>query len=154
MVTIKPKTVVTMKMHGACTTHARTDVSVRDIEVTIDEPAERGGSNLGPSPTETLMASLAGCTNRITHKIADAIGVDIKDMAVDVEAKFDRRGVELKEEIDVPFPEILLTIDMVTNADDALLERLKTDLARFCPISKVIRQSGTKITEVWNVSRA
>ncbi|MEM9683224.1 MAG: hypothetical protein AAF942_08160, partial [Pseudomonadota bacterium] len=60
----------------------------------------------------------------------------------------------MEEEIDVPFPEILLTIDMVTNADDALLERLKTDLARFCPISKVIRQSGTEITEVWNVSRA
>ena len=42
MVTIKPKTVVTMKMAGACTTHARTDVTVRDITVVIDEPAERG----------------------------------------------------------------------------------------------------------------
>ena len=100
------------------------------------------------------MASLTGCTNRITHKIADAIGIEILEMSVDVEAKFDRRGVELKEEIDIPFPEILLTIDMVTNADDALIDRLKTDLARFCPISKVIRQSGTKINEVWNVSRA
>lgn len=153
MVTIRPKTVVTLKVHGTCTTHARTDVSMRDINMTIDEPTDRGGTNEGPSPTETLLASLTGCTNRITHKVADANGVDIQDMSVDVEAKFDRRGTQLEEEINVPFPEITLKIDITTDADEASIEKVKTDLARFCPISKVIRQSGTKINEIWTVSR-
>lgn len=153
MVTIKPKTVVSMKVHGACTTHARTDVSVRDITVTIDEPAERGGSNEGPSPTEALLASLAGCTNRITHKVAAANDVDIQDMSVDIEARFDRRGADMKEEIDVPFPDIDLKIRITTDADDAAIEKVKTDLHRFCPISKVIRQAGTQIHEEWTVTR-
>lgn len=153
MVTIRPKTVIDLKLHGACTSDTRTDISVRNLEFPIDERLERGGTNAGPSPTETLMAALAGCTNRITHKCADAHGVEIAAMSVDVDGKFDRRGSSLEEEIDVPFPEVTLKIAITTDADDAAIEKVKTDLAKFCPISKVIRQSGTKIKEIWTVTR-
>jgi uncharacterized OsmC-like protein len=153
VVTIKPKTVVKMKLQGACPSHARTDVSVRDVRLTIDEPLERGGTNSGPSPTETLMSALIACTNVITHKIAAKHGIAIVAMSVDLEATFDRRGVTLAEEIAVPFPEIALTINMTSAASAAQIETLKSELAMFCPVSKVIRQSGTKITEIWNVER-
>jgi len=102
---------------------------------------------------ETMLAALAGCTNRITHKIAAERGVDIADMSVDVEALFDRRGVTLAEEVDIPFPEIKLTIELTTGADDRTMEAVKTDLHRFCPISKVIRQAGTTILETWTIKR-
>ena len=55
MVTIKPKSVVTMKMQGACTTPARTDVSDGNLTVVVDEPVERGGSGKGLSPTPTML---------------------------------------------------------------------------------------------------
>lgn len=153
MVTIKPKTVVTMKLHGACTTHARTDVSADNLTMVVDEPLERGGSGEGMSPTQTMIAALLGCTNRISQKIAAANGVTVQAMTVDAEAKFDRRGADMKEEIAVPFPEIALTIAMTTDADDAAIETIKSDLPKFCPISKVIRESGTKITEEWIITR-
>ena len=114
MVSIKPKTIVTMKLQGTCSTHARTDVLVRDAEITIDEPEERGGTNLGPSPTETMLAALIGCTNIITHKIAAKNGIQIDVMSVDVEATLDGRGVTLAEEIEVPFREIKLLVSPVT----------------------------------------
>ena len=119
----------------------------------IDEPLERGGSGEGLSPTQTMLAALIGCTNRISRKIAAANGVGVQAMSVDAEAKFDRRGADMKEEIAVPFPEIDLTISLTTDADDAAIEIVKTDLAKFCPISKVIRESGTKITEHWIINR-
>jgi uncharacterized OsmC-like protein len=153
VVTIKPKTVVTQKLQGACPTHARTDVSVRDLSLTIDEPKERGGTNTGPSPTETLMSALIACTNVITHKIAAKHGIAIDAMSVDLEAKFDRRGVTLAEEIAVPFPEVTLTINLTSEASAAEIETLKSELAMFCPVSKVIREAGTRITEIWNVER-
>jgi len=53
----------------------------------------------------------------------------------------------------VPFPKIRLLIDMTTDASKADMEKVKTDLRRFCPISKVIRNSGTELEEVWNVTR-
>ncbi len=153
MVSIKPKTVVTMNLQGTCRSHSRTDVAVRDRQITIDEPEVRGGTNQGPAPTETMLAALIGCTNVITHKIAAKNGVRIDALSVNVEAAFDRRGVTLMEEVAVPFPEITMRIEITTDADDSAIETLKTDLARFCPVSKVIRQSGSKLNEIWTIIR-
>jgi len=33
------------------------------------------------------------------------------------------------------------------------MEKVKADLHRFCPVSKVIRHSGAEIEEVWQVTR-
>src|ERR687897_1493235 len=110
MVTVTQKTVVTQKLQGRCTSHSRTDVTVRARSMIIDEPLERGGTNQGFTPTETMMASLIGCTNVIAHKVAAKNGVVIKSMNVRLEAQFDRRGVMLQEEIDLPFPSATLYI--------------------------------------------
>jgi putative redox protein len=153
MVTVTQKTVVTQKLEGRCTSHSRTDVTVRDRTVAIDEPVERGGTNQGLTPTETLMASLIGCTNVITHKVAHKNGVDIRSMNVRLEAQFDRRGVTLQEEVEVPFPSATLYIDLETDADPAAVEKVKRELAMFCPVAKVFRAAGIALEEVWNVKR-
>lgn len=56
----------------------------------------------------------------------------------------DRRGTQLLEEIEVPFPKIRLVINVTTDANEGGMEKVKTDLHRFCPISKVARNSGTE----------
>ncbi len=150
---VKMKTVITMRAKGACLSHARTDVSVGGHTVVIDEPEVRGGTNLSASPTETLMASLIGCTNVIGHKVAKMHEVDVQEMSVDLTAQFDRRGVILEEEVDIPFPEVNLKIHLTTDADDSKIELIKRDLPRFCPVSKVIRESGTVINEEWSITR-
>ena len=153
MVTPKMKTVVTMRLEAACPSHSRTDVTVRDTGMTIDEPLERGGTNQGPSPTETLMSALAACTNVIAHKCADKHGVAFQDFHVNVVSKFDRRGVTLQEEIDLPFDNIEVMIDVTTDADDSAMELVKADLPRYCPVSKVMRQAGSTVTDVWTIKR-
>jgi len=136
MAAVVQKTVVTQKLEGRCVSHSRTDIAVRDRSVTLDEPLERGGTNLGLTPTETLMAALIGCTNVITHKVAHRLGVPIKSMNVRAEAQFDRRGVTLQDEIDA-----------------VSVERVKRELAMYCPIAKVLRGAGTDVREVWSVKR-
>lgn len=152
MVTVKQKTVVKMSLKGIGETHSRTKVSVRDVSSVIDEPVERDGTNQGLTPTETLMAALIGCTNVITQRIAHHKGVKIEGMAIDCTADFDRRGVTLQEEIDVPFPAVQLDIAFKSDATPDQVEEIKADLQKFCPISKVVRGSGTKVEETWNVS--
>ena len=153
MAAVVQKTVVTQKLEGKCVSHSRTDISVRDRSVTLDEPIERGGTNQGLTPTETLMAALIGCTNVITHKVAHRLGVHIKSMNVRAETQFDRRGVTLQEEIDVPFPSVTLYVEVETDADAASVERVKRELAMFCPLAKVLRGSGTELREVWSVRK-
>jgi putative redox protein len=153
MVTVREKTTVIQCIQGNCPTHSRTEISVRDVKAVIDEPREREGTNMGPTPTETMVAALIACTNVISHKCAKKHGVELKAMTIDVESTFDRRGSQLLEEIEVPFPKIRLVIDITTDASEADIEKIKVDLHRFCPISKVVRNSGTDVEEVWNVTR-
>ena len=153
MVTIRQKTTVEMKLSATAETHARTRVKVRDVEGLIDEPEARGGTNQAPSPTETLMASLIGCTNVITQKIAHKRGVEIEAMDIRLRAQFDRRGVLLDEEIEQPFSDLVMDIDITTSATNDEMDAIKADLAKFCPVAKVFRGSGIGVTENWNVIR-
>ena len=105
MVTVRPKTTVQQHIAATCPTHSRTDLQVRDLESVIDEPEERDGTNLGFTPTETLIASLIGCTNVISHKIAHKHGIAFDDMTIEAEATFDRRGASLMEEIKRTVPQ-------------------------------------------------
>lgn len=151
---VTQKTVVRMVLDAECPTHARTHARAGKHETVIDEPAARGGTDLGPTPIETMIAALLGCTNVILNRVAEKHDVAIKDLSLQAEASFDRRGVMLEEEVAVPFPEIRLTINLTTPASDDRIERVKSDLGKFCPVSKVIRQSGTRLEEIWNIKRA
>lgn len=152
MAVIREKTTIKMRMEGAALSHSRTDVSIRGLTKVIDEPLERGGTNLGMSPTETFAASLVGCTNVISHKIAHRMGVDIQAMVIRLEADFDRRGVTLAEDVAVPFPAMTLHMDVTTNATPEQMTQLQNELAMYCPIAKLVRASGTVLSEVWNVT--
>lgn len=150
MANVKIKAIAPMTMKGTVQSHARTDIAVRDVTSIIDEPEARGGTNQGLTPTETQIAALVGCTNVITQRLAQREGVQIGAMEIDAQVAFDRRGAMLAEEIEVPFPDITLTIELATDATDAQLETIKLDLGRYCPIAKVLRAAGSVISEVWN----
>ena len=151
MATVRPKTTVVQHLTATCPTHSRSDVSVRDLESVIDEPVERDGTNLGFTPTETMIAALIGCTNVISNKIAHKLGVEMRDMSIDADATFDRRGTTLMEEIEVPFEKIELHVNVTTPNSAEEIAKVREELQKFCPIAKVIRNSGTVIEEHWNV---
>ena len=152
MTNMTPKTEVTMSMSATGETHARTKINIRDVSSIIDEPEARGGTNQGLTPTETLMASLIGCTNVISKRIAHKMGIELGEMDIQLSAKFDRRGTMLEEEIDIPFSSVTMDIEIDTDATEEQMTALKTDLAKFCPIAKVLRGSGVKIIENWIVN--
>ena len=142
--------VVHMKLDGSSKSHSRADIIARDVESVIDEPIARGGTNLGLSPTETLVSSLLGCTNVITHRIMDKMGFTINSLDIKSKTLFNKDGASLVQEVDIPFPEITLDIDISTDASENDLIEVKKQLAMYCPIGKVIRNSGTVINENWN----
>ena len=148
------KTRVRTKVSGESESHSRTLLKSRDLIDISDEPEMRGGTNEGFAPTEMALASLIACSNVITHKIAAKNGIEIKHIDFELDAEFNRLGVTLEQEVDVPFPEILLTIHLTTTASDGQIETLKTELPKFCPVAKVFSMSGSKIETNWLVNKA
>ena len=149
MVQIKPKTKVKFRLHADCTSHSRAGVKVRDVGFTIDEPAERGGTNEGPSPTETAVAALVGCTNTISHKCAKALGIDIGNLEISAVCELDRRGVILQEEVDVPFQKIEVDVLYSGSATQEEAERVARETEKYCAVSKLFRMAGTELTHKW-----
>ncbi len=146
---VKMKPVVTYRATADCPSHSRTEIPIRDLTVTIDEPVERGGTNLGASPTELAMSSLIGCTNVIGHKNAARLGIDLGAVTIDAQAQFDRRGVLMQEEVDVPFPSITLTVNCTTSASQEELDQVAQETAKYCAISKLFEAAGTDLTINW-----
>jgi len=149
MMALKQKTVVDLRAKAVGLTHSRTDIAVRDVSITIDEPAARGGTNLGPAPTEAALAALAGCTNVIGHKCAVRLGVDIGNLTIEMTCAFDRRGVTLEEEVDVPFTALRQVVTCDGSLSEEDLENVAEDVAKYCPLSKLFEQAGTILETVW-----
>ena len=147
-ITVKP---AIYTMHGVSTSHSRTDITVRDVSVTTDEPLERNGTNVAASPTETMISALIGCTNNVTIRIAEHKKLNFELISIDADVIFDRRGVVLAEEIEVPVPEITLTITAKTDASAEQLKEMQEMLPIFCPVSRVFQAAGTNVIEKWNI---
>lgn len=150
MAAIRLKTSVKLGARAECPSHSRADVAVRDLSFAIDEPLERGGTNAGPTPTDTALAALIGCTNVIGHKCASALGIDIGHLAIDAACDFDRRGVTLQQEIEVPFTSIILTVVSDGSADQAALDKVAIETEKYCPLSKLFKAAGTHLEVHWS----
>lgn len=146
---IRQKTSMTIKLTARGTSHARSETEVDGNIVVIDEPVARGGTNEGPSPTATAYAALVGCTNVIGHKCADKLGIDIGQLAFGMEVDFDRRGVLLTEEVDVPFTAIRLEVTSGGSCSEDELKKVAKETAKFCAISKLFERAGTDLCINW-----
>ena len=147
---IRMKTTVTLRAKAECPSHSRADVAVRDLNFAIDEPTERGGTNLGPTPTDTAIAALIGCTNVIGNKCAKKLGVDIGHLSIDASCQFDRRGVTLEEEIEVPFQSVTLDVLADGTASAEELQQVAAETAKYCPLSKLFENAGSTVTVNWS----
>lgn len=147
--TIRQRTRMRIKLAGRGASHARSEVEIDSNMVVIDEPVERGGTNEGPSPTATAYAALIGCTNVIGNKCAKKLGLDIGRLAFRMEVDFDRRGVLLMEEVDVPFSAIRLEVIADGPASQKDLDQVAAQTAKYCPIAKLYENAGTDLTVTW-----
>ena len=151
--TIKMKSYVRQVVTGEAESHSMTLLKAGDLIDVSDEPFERGGTNEGMSPTQFFESSMVACTNVISHKVAKKNGINLMSYKIKLDAGFIRHGVMLQKEVDLPFPDMKLTIEVTTDASDEEMATLAKELAMFCPISKMIVAAGTDLQTEWIINR-
>jgi putative redox protein len=117
-----------MKATARRTGNLRQTVHIRDHRVTVDEPREAGGDDMGPSPQELLAASLASCTAITMEMYAQRKGWDVGDIEVGCEYQPAERGTPTKFELVVRLPDTL---------PPEQVEKLKVIAAK-CPIHRTL----------------
>jgi putative redox protein len=119
----------------------RSHVKTRDFEVILDQPENMGSSDRGPRPSELLLAALAAC-HEVTYRLyADAMDIDLQSVAVSVTGVSDARGFfNVDDSVDAGFSEVFGDINIVSNASDDDLERLRQAVNRHCPVLDDLRK--------------
>jgi len=100
-----------------------------------DEPAEKGGADTGPTPTQLLALSLASCTAVTVEMYADRKEWDVGNVGVDVDYELDPKGACRFD----------LTITIPGDVSDEQLERLQAIAAK-CPVHRAL-QSDVEIND-------
>jgi putative redox protein len=119
----------------------RSEVKTRGFDVVLDQPENMGSSDLGPRHSELLLAALAAC-HEVTYRLyADAMDIDLQDVAVSVTGVSDARGFfNVDDEVDAGFSEVYGEINIVSDASDEDLERLRQTVNRHCPVLDDLRK--------------
>ena len=143
---------VPIRMSAEAPTPARTHVRILGHELVMDEPESRDGSDRGPTPLDTLVAALAGCTNVVLNRIAAENGVEVRCLSLDLSSRLDVRGIRGIEEIDRPLRRVDLKIKFETPAEADKIELLRSQLGRRCAVSVIFREAGIDVNETWDVT--
>lgn len=106
----------------------RQSIKIRDHQLVIDEPADKGGDDSGPSPQELLAASLASCTAITMEMYAKRKGWDVGDVEVSCDYTPAERGCPTRFNLVMRFPESL---------SDEQVERLRVIAAK-CPVHRTL----------------
>ena len=106
--------------------HYRTELFIAGHTVIADEPQDLGGTNLGPSPGQFLMLSLASCTAITLRMYADRKKWSVDKIKVEVASeKVDNKTLFNRE------------ISFEGALDDDQRKRL-LQIANSCPVHKTL----------------
>ncbi len=103
-------------------------VKVRGHQLQVDEPADKGGEDSGPSPEELLAASLASCTAVTIEMYAARKGWELGDVEVECEYRPADRGCPTR---------FLVTLRLPSGLSDEQVNRLKV-IATKCPVHRTL----------------
>lgn len=135
------KNPIVVSVSSQWTSDFKSKVSIRDFEVTLDQPKGFGGSDSGPKPSEMVLAALCAC-QEVTYRLyADALSIPLNGVRVELTGLQDLRGfLGLESDISAGFQEIHGTVYLDSSASNAALERLRQAVEQYCPVLDDLRR--------------
>lgn len=111
------------------------EVKIRDFTVGVDEPPSLGGTDQAPNPVEYALAALATC-QEITYRLhADALGIPLRDVSVELEGELDMRGFfGAAKDVRPGFLRVSGSVSFDSSASKEDLARLKAVVDAHCPV--------------------
>jgi putative redox protein len=131
------------RIHIAATVYAGANrqmrAKVRDHEILMDIPKERGGDNAGPTPPECLAMALGGCILNVCRILAMQKGIVLEDIRVSVAGDIDpSRAFGLKTDARAGFSHLSVRLDAVSKLSEAEKEEFRQELYERCPLCDTI----------------
>ena len=146
---VKNKREVNVTVHAQSETPTRMKLKSGKFEMIIDEPTYMGGTDLGPSPIQVLLMSLAGCINVTGHEVAKQRGMKLKGMKIKIDGTMNPCtfiGCSYDERAGFQNVNISVKADFENATKEEIDSWLKETESR-CPVTDNIKDS-TKINVI------
>mmetsp|Transcript_52831 Transcript_52831/g.123178 ORF Transcript_52831/g.123178 Transcript_52831/m.123178 type:complete len:187 (+) Transcript_52831:71-631(+) len=120
---------------------------LRDFNITADEPESFGGQNTAPNPVEILLFSLGSCQEITFKAFANAMGVPLTKVSVELTGHIDLRGFfAVDESVRAGFNKIEGTVTVDSPADTETIKQLKAVVDSHCPVKDMMQAVPMDIT--------
>ena len=139
----KDKREVKVTVHGESESPMRMKIKSGKFEMIIDEPENMGGTNMGPSPIQVLLMSLAGCINITGHQVARQSGMKLNGMKIKIDGNMNPcTFIGCSYEERAGFQTIGLQVDAdFEDASPAEIESWLKETESRCPVTDNIKDS-------------
>lgn len=127
---------------------ARTVTTVRDFTVVTDEPT---GSNTGPTPLESVLASLTGCEGVILNRVAEAMRFKYSAVDMECEGEVDQRGSRGVHGVRPYFNWVKLKLIVHSSESPEKFARLKKNVEYRCPVMNLLRSANVEVITDWTM---
>lgn len=103
----------------------------------LDEPTDKGGQDMGPTPMEALLGAIGACMAITGRMYAQRKGWQIDDLRVTLRLEEDSPGTR-----PVIFKDIQISGPLTEEEKDRIIS-----IASKCPVSRLVQSGATIVTE-------
>ncbi|MGH3620727.1 MAG: OsmC family protein [Sciscionella sp.] len=131
---------------------ARGDYRDRGITCTVDGWAgpvraglheATGGDGNDACSGDMLLEALLACAGVTLRSVATAMGLTLRSASLRANGVFDARGtLGVDRLVPVGIQDVVVTVDVDSDADDASLERLARSTERYCVVGQSLRENA------------
>jgi uncharacterized OsmC-like protein len=135
MATVKP-----VQVEATLGPKFRIESQIREHKLFVDQPANAGGENAGPTPLEYFFLALAGCIGTIGRIVARQKRIELRGMTVKVEGELDVEvllGKRNDTRAGFTGIKVIAAIDADISKEEK--EAFLHEVDRRCPVSENIR---------------
>ncbi|WP_411955541.1 OsmC family protein [Alkalibacillus sp. S2W] len=120
-----------------------------DHNIVIDEPPKMGGSDEGPNPLATLLASLAGCENVIANMVAQEINFDLQGIDFSIKGELDSDGMMGRSDVQPYFQSVMVEAEVHTSESAERVKELQETVDARCPVFTALEAANIDMQVEW-----
>lgn len=124
------------------------EARVGKFHLESDEPAVRGGTDLGPTPLQYFVAGAAFCLITQIARFAPLYAVPLEDVQADVRAEFNAANKFVKEDSSGAFEQVTYALTVRSSASPEQVRLLIEHAERACHAAQSLRQPVSVSLEV------
>ena len=125
---------------------AKTVSRVRDFEITTDE---KTGTNIGPSPLETVLCALSGCEGVIINRCAKAMNFKYAHVDFECDGWVDARGSRGVRGVRPHFQKVVFKVLLQTDEPEDRIAKLRKNVEMRCPVMNLLADAGVELDVTW-----